>query len=146
VVSCGTRAPFSAAWPYPACWSGARGGVEARSVSSFNEHFLSKYFAYRRRYVDYILAEAPSRASLAVGSELARLAFMLVGNALCGLILWTLAAGAVARSNAWAILFVAFAALPTAFAVLTVRGLTAAARDRSRVRAGVTAAAEAVRR
>ncbi|MDQ2857045.1 MAG: hypothetical protein M3R53_00140 [Candidatus Eremiobacteraeota bacterium] len=112
-------------------------------MTSFNEHFLGKYFAYRRRYVDYILAEAPARASLAVGSELARLAFMLAGNALCGLILWALAAGAIARSNAWALLFVVLAALPTAFAALTVRGLIAAARDRSRVHAGVLAAAKA---
>ncbi len=106
-------------------------------MSGFKEHFLDKYFAYRRRYVDYIAREAPERAELAVLSEIARLAFMIAGNFLCAAIFWVLTAGAAARpggSGPWPILFGGLALLPTAFAALAVRGLAVAVADRARVR------------
>jgi hypothetical protein len=105
-------------------------------VSGFKEHFLDKYFAYRRRYVDYIAREAPDRAHLAVLSEIARLGFMIAGNVLCAAILWVLTAGAASRpgSAPWAALFGLLALMPTAFAALAVRGAAAAVADRGRVR------------
>ncbi len=101
------------------------------------DHFLDKYFDYRRRYVDYIVAEAPQRAALANLSELARLGFMIAGNVLCAAIFWLLVAGAVARGNgrAWPVVFTLLALLPTAFALLSLRGIVRAATDRARVRA-----------
>jgi hypothetical protein len=45
------------------------------------EHLVEKYFRYRRRYVDYMLIEAPQRALLAVLTEIARLAFVSIGSA-----------------------------------------------------------------
>ncbi|MBD5655466.1 MAG: hypothetical protein IAI50_09875, partial [Candidatus Eremiobacteraeota bacterium] len=73
--------------------------VEMAGVAAFKEHVLDKYFAYRRRYVDHILREAPHRASLAVLSELARLAFAIAANGLCAAIFWLLAAGASTRAG-----------------------------------------------
>jgi hypothetical protein len=105
-------------------------------VSGFKEHVLDKYFAYRRRYVDHIVREAPHRASLAVLSELARLAFAVVANGLCAAILWALAVGAFERAGGigtWPILFSALALVPTAFVCLSVGGIVAALRDRRRV-------------
>ncbi len=104
-------------------------------MSGFKDHFLDKYFAYRRRYVDYIAREAPARAQLAVLSEIARLAFMIAGNLLCAAIFWVLTAGAVARAGGfgiWPAVFGLLALLPTAFAAMAVRGLASAAGDRRR--------------
>jgi uncharacterized membrane-anchored protein len=90
-------------------------------VSGFTEHFLDKYFDYRRRYVDYIAREAPARAVLAN---------------LCAAILWLLVAGAADRgggARVWIVVFAALALLPTAFAALASRGLVRAVRDRRAV-------------
>ena len=111
-------------------------------MSGFREHFLDKYFAYRRRYVDYIAREAPERAQLAVLSEIARLAFMIAGNLLCAAIFWVLTAGATARAGGfatWPFVFACLALLPTAFALLAARGLATAVADRRRVRAAGSA-------
>ncbi len=106
-------------------------------MSGFRDHFIDKYFGYRRRYVDYIVAEAPHRAGLANLSELARLGFMIAGNVLCAAIFWLLVAGAAARGNGpvWPVVFSLLALLPTSFAVLALRGIVRAAADRKRVRA-----------
>ncbi len=112
---------------------GAVPGAKSVLVPAFREHFLDKYFAYRRRYVDYILREAPARASLAVVSEITRLGFMVVGNALCAVILWTLAGGAFARASGaslWPSIFTLCALVPTSFVVLSVCGIVEALRDR----------------
>ncbi len=82
------------------------GPSNTRAVSGFRDHFIDKYFGYRRRYVDYIVAEAPQRANLANLSELARLGFMIAGTVLCA----------------------------ASFAVLALRGIVRAAADRKRVR------------
>jgi len=106
-------------------------------VSGFKQHFLDKYFAYRRRYVDYIAREAPERAQLAVLSEIARLGFMIAGNVLCAAIFWVLTAGAAARTGGlglWPVVFGLLALVPTAFAALAVRGVLSAVADRGRVR------------
>ena len=106
-------------------------------MSAFREHFLDKYFAYRRRYVDHIVREAPERASLAVFSEMARLGFQIAGSTLCAAIFWLLTAGAVARANglgAWPVVFALCALVPTIFLALSLAGFTAAARDIGRVR------------
>lgn len=105
-------------------------------MSAFREHFLDKYFAYRRRYVDHIVREAPERASLAVASEVARLGFQVAGCALCALIFWLLTAGAAARGSA-PTLFVVFALcalVPTLLLLLSLGGIAAAVRDRGRVK------------
>jgi hypothetical protein len=102
-------------------------------VSPFREHFLDKYFGYRRRYVEAIAAIAPERRSLAVTSELARLAFSIFGNALCAAILWLGYAGSLARAGgvgAWPAVFALSAALPTAFGLLALRAFAAALQDR----------------
>ena len=106
-------------------------------MSAFREHFLDKYFAYRRRYVDHIVREAPQRASLAVLSEMARLGFQIAGSALVATILWLLVPGAVARAQGpgvWPILFALCALVPSLFLLLSLAGLAAAARDWGRVK------------
>jgi hypothetical protein len=106
------------------------------AVSGFREHFLEKYFAYRRRYVDHILRQAPERARLANLSEMARLAFVAVGSALVGLIFALLTAGAAVRAGSGAWWTPVFALLAIAAAAATVGGLAGivtAARDRARV-------------
>ena len=102
------------------------------------EHVLDKYFAYRRRYVDHIVREAPNRASLAVLSEMARLGFQIAGTFLIAAIFWLLTAGAVTRANGvgvWPVVFALCAFVPTLFLALSLAGLVAAARDLDRVRA-----------
>jgi hypothetical protein len=109
-------------------------------VSGFRDHFLDKYFAYRRRYVDYIVQEAPDRAQLAVFSEIARLGFMIAGNVLCAAIFWVLTVSAFERAGGislWPVVFTLLALLPTSFALLALRGLAAAAGDRRRVANGL---------
>jgi uncharacterized RDD family membrane protein YckC len=103
-------------------------------VTGFREHFLDKYFGYRRRYVAAIADRAPNRRSLAVASEIARLGFSTFANLLCAAILWLLFAGALGRLGmlaVWPIVFGLLALLPTCFAVLALRGLGAALADRS---------------
>jgi hypothetical protein len=103
-------------------------------MPGFKQHFLDKYFGYRKLYVDYIAREAPARASLAVLSEIARLSFMLAGNAFCAAILGVLCAGAFARDGIalWPVVFLLIALLPACFALLTLRGLCAALGERGR--------------
>ena len=105
-------------------------------MSAFSDHFLDKYFGYRKRYVDYILQEAPARASLAVASEVARLGFSIAGNALCAGIFWLLTVGAAQREGlaVWPVVFGLLALVPTAFAGLSLRGLLAAVADGRRIR------------
>jgi hypothetical protein len=115
-------------------------------MSAFREHFLDKYFGYRRRYVDHIAREAPRRASLAVLSEIARLGFSIAGNALFAVIFGVLAAGAFARAGGlgvWPFAFALLAALPAAFGTLACVGLARAVADRGRVAASAAAAAKA---
>ncbi len=104
-------------------------------VSGFRDHFLDKYFDYRRRYVDYIVREAPARARLANLSEIARLGFMIAGNVLCASVLWLLVAGAATRPGAavLAFVFLLLALVPTAFALLALRGIARAFADRDGV-------------
>jgi hypothetical protein len=100
-------------------------------VSGFKTHFLQKYFAYRHRYVAYIVREAPQRATLAVASEIARLGFMIFGCVLCAAIFWLLTAGAAGRAGGigpWPLVFGLCALLPTVFAVLSLSGLATALR------------------
>lgn len=107
-------------------------------MSGFRDHFLEKYFAYRRLYVAHIVREAPRRGSLAVLSEIARLGFMIAGNVLCALILWALTLGAAARAGGfglWPVVFGLCALVPTLFVALAAAGLWNAVRDRGRVRA-----------
>ena len=102
-------------------------------MSGFQEHFLDKYFSYRRRYVDEVAARAPHRRPWAVASEIARLGFVIFGNVLCILIFGALTVAAFGRSGL-AILPVVFllcTALPIYFVVLSVRGLVVAAGERS---------------
>ncbi len=103
-------------------------------MSAFQEHFLDKYFGYRRRYVEAVAAIAPERRSLAVASELARLGFSVAGNALCAAIFWLLFRGSVERLGWIAVLPVVFAVLavlPTAFGLLALRSMFSALADRS---------------
>lgn len=101
-------------------------------MSSFNEHFLEKYFGYRRRYVEHIRSVAPDRGRVAVVSEIARLAFVVFGSSLCALILGFLTGGAIGRSGAlslWPVVFGACALGATLFALLGLRGIWQAFRD-----------------
>jgi hypothetical protein len=91
--------------------------------------FLWRYFSYRRLYVDAILERAPKRATLAVASEVARLAFMVTGCALVGLIFWLLTASAVGRVNG-------FGVWPVVFWYLCNRCHRHGPRRRRRHRAG----------
>jgi len=104
-------------------------------VSGFREHFLDKYFAYRRRYVEGVAERAPHRRTWAVFSEIARLGFMIAGNALCALIFWALTAGAFGRSGLGILplTFLVLALLPTLFAALATRGLGVALGERARL-------------
>lgn len=108
-------------------------------MSPFREHFLDKYFGYRRRYVEAVAAIAPGRRGLAVASEVARLAFAIFANALCATILWALFAGSLVRSGgsfAWPIVFGLLAALPTFFGLLSLRAIVTAMSDRDPSRRG----------
>jgi len=101
-------------------------------VSGFQEHFLDKYFAYRRPYVDAVSRRAPHRRPWAVASEIARLAFVIFGNALCGLIFGALTVAAFGRSGIalLPIVFFTLTALAVLFAALAVRGLAVAIGER----------------
>jgi len=104
-------------------------------VSGFQEHFLAKYFAYRRPYVEAVSARAPHRRSWAVASEIARLAFVIFGNALCALIFGALAVAAFGRSGGIDVLplvFFGLTAVPALFAALALRGFAVAVGERAR--------------
>ncbi|MFY9780358.1 MAG: hypothetical protein WAJ85_07605 [Candidatus Baltobacteraceae bacterium] len=105
-------------------------------MRALKEHFVDKYFGYRRGYVDYILGAVPKRAPLAVLSELVRLAFVVVTSGLCAVIFWLLTAGALQRGGkpgAWLWLFIPSALAASSFVLLALRGIVEAARDRRRV-------------
>jgi hypothetical protein len=105
-------------------------------MRAFKEHFLDKYFGYRRSYVDFILRAAPKRASLAILSELVRLAFAGVTSGLCAAIFWLLTASAYQRNagpGIWFFVFLLFALTASAFVLLALRGVVDAAKDRRRV-------------
>ncbi|GAC1303241.1 MAG: hypothetical protein NVS2B3_09950 [Vulcanimicrobiaceae bacterium] len=101
-------------------------------MSGFREHFIDKYFAYRRRYVDEVAARAPHRRAWAVASEIARLAFVIFGCLLCALIFGALTLGAFGRSGlaVLPVLFLTLAVVPIVFASLSLRGLAVALRER----------------
>ena len=119
------------------------GLAKGRRVSGFREHFLDKYFAYRRRYVDYILSEAPQRGVLANLSEVIRLAFVCTGSLLIGAILWTLTVLAVSRQPVGSVIYGLCALGASASAWGAASGIVAALRDRRRVEERVAAAANA---
>lgn len=106
---------------------------EGVSVQAFREHFLDKYFGYRRRYVEAVAALAPDRRSLAVASELARLGFSFAGSALCAGILWLLCWGSLARGGGigvWPVASGLLALLSTVFGLLALRAMGSAFADR----------------
>ncbi len=116
---------------------------KATPVTGFRVHFLEKYFAYRRRYVEYMLGEAPRRGVLANLSEVVRLAFVATGSALIAAILWVLAVPALGRAPFWGLVFVLLALAATAAAGGALAGVVAALRDRGRVEERAAAAANA---
>ncbi len=73
----------------------------------------------------------------AVVSEIARLAFMIFGNALCALIFWALAVAGFARVGIGplSLTFFVLALVPTIFAALATRGIAVAMVERTRLRA-----------
>jgi hypothetical protein len=111
------------------------------AMSAFREHFLDKYFGYRRRYVDHFLTAAPDRAQLARASEVVRLGFSTFGSALCATIFWALFVASTSRAGGpfavGPLTFLVCALVPTAFALLAVRGAVEAYRDRERIEAAL---------
>lgn len=97
-------------------------------------HLYEKYFSYRRRYVDYILKEAPQRAVLAVVSEIARLAFVGAGAGLCAFVFGALLAG-LPRGADWRplICIIALGLVAALAALLGLAGALVALRDLRRV-------------
>ncbi len=117
-------------------------------VSAIREHFVDKYFGYRRRYVDHFVLNVPSRARWALWSELARLGFVVTGAFLCAAILWALTVAAATRpgtSPAWPVACGILAALTTAAALAALVGIRAALNDRARVEASSSAAGDTPR-
>jgi hypothetical protein len=112
-------------------------------VSAFREHFLDKYFAYRRRYVDYILGCAPNRGVLANLSEVVRLGFTLTGSLLIAAILWFLTVLSASRAPLGTVVYALMALAATAAAAGAVAGIVTALRDRRRVQERAAAAANA---
>ena len=104
-------------------------------MDAFREHFLRKYFGYRRRYVDYVAGEAPARAALAVLSEIARLAFAAFGAALCAIILGTLTTDALRREGvrAWPVVFALLTLSAAVLFAFALGGMLEAFGDRRRV-------------
>ena len=110
-------------------------------MSGFREHFLEKYFSYRTRYVDYVVANAPQRGALANLSETVRLAFVCAGSLLIAGILW-LATVLSSGTHPVGAAFSGMAALAATLAVAgSAKGFGAALRDRKRVQERVAAAA-----
>jgi hypothetical protein len=115
--------------------------VEGRGVSAFREHFLEKYFSYRARYVDYVVANAPQRGALANLSEIVRLAFVCTGSLLIAGILW-LATVLSSGTHPIGAAFSGMAALAATLAVAgSAKGIGVALRDRRRVEERAAAAA-----
>ena len=112
-------------------------------MSGFREHFLEKYFAYRRQYVDYILAQAPNRGLLANLSEVVRLAFTVAGSLLIGSILWTITFLSLSRISLGTFVYALMSLAATAAALGAAAGIVAALRDRPRVQERASAAANA---
>jgi len=104
-------------------------------VSGFRDHFLDKYFAYRKRYVEGVAERAPHRRMWAVVSEIARLGFMIFGNLLCALIFWSLTIASFARSGPSLLLltFLVLALVPTIFAAMATRGIAVALAERDKL-------------
>ena len=100
-------------------------------MSAFREHFLDKYFGYRRRYVGAVADLAPHRRSLAVASEIARLSFSLTACVLVALIMGALFFAALARGS-WgnAVYFGIILVMPLVFSGFIVAGLRQAWLDR----------------
>jgi MFS family permease len=97
-------------------------------------HLYQKYFSYRRRYVDYILKEAPQRARLAVVSEIARLGFMAAGAGLCAFIFGALLAGLPEGTGwRWPVFIGALGLGAVLAAALGLVGAVVALRDLGRV-------------
>jgi len=105
-------------------------------VSGFRDHFLDKYFAYRKRYVEGVAERAPHRRMWAVVSEIARLGFMVAGNLLCALIFWSLTVASFARSgpSLLSLTFFVLALVPTIFAAMATRGIAVAFVERAKLR------------
>jgi len=107
---------------------------ERRTPLPWMRHLYEKYFSYRRRYVDYILKEAPQRAVLAVVSEIARLAFVGAGAGLCAFIFGALLAGLPAGTGWRWLTFVGALGLAALLAALLgMLGAIVALRDLGRV-------------
>ncbi len=105
-------------------------------MSGFQEHFLDKYFAYRRKYVDYVEREVPKRTKMAVLSEVARLSFVTFGSVLCAIVFLPLVVAAIARSGyVGAFVFAALALMSGWFATLAAGGLRSAWSDPRRLAA-----------
>jgi MFS family permease len=94
-------------------------------MDGFREHFLDKYFAYRRQYVAAIAERAPHRVRLAITSEIARLAFVVCGAALCAFIFGLLTVGAFGVDGfGWReAVFAACTLSAAAFGLLSLRGI-----------------------
>jgi hypothetical protein len=100
--------------------------------------YFDRTFGYRRLYVEAIVERAPRRATLAVASEIARLAFVVVGCSLFALIGWTLAAGAAARGAwGWEAVSGAGALAVTFLGIKAALAAISAARDMRRIRQAV---------
>jgi hypothetical protein len=100
--------------------------------------YFDRTFGYRRLYVEAIVERAPRRATLAVASEVARLAFVVVGCGLFALIGWTLAAGAAARGAwGWEAVSGIGALAVTFLGIKAAAGAIAAARDMRRIKQSV---------
>jgi hypothetical protein len=100
-------------------------------MSAFREHFLDKYFGYRRRYVGAVAELAPNRRGLAVASEIARLGFSLAGCALVAFIMGIVFVGSFGHAS-WVLVatFGLIVLLPLIFIVFIVGGLRDAWLDR----------------
>ena len=103
-------------------------------MSGFRDHFLDKYFAYRRKYVESVTERAPNRREWAVVSEIARLGFMIFGNVLCAIIFWALTVAAFGRGGIGllSITILVCALVPTVFAAMAARGIVTAIGERAR--------------
>ena len=100
-------------------------------MSAFREHFLDKYFGYRRRYVRAVAELAPNRRSLAVASEIARLSFSCAGCALVVFIMGIVFLGSLGHAS-WLLVatFAASVLLPLVFIGFILVGLRDAWLDR----------------
>ena len=106
-------------------------------MSAFREHFLDKYFGYRRRYVRAVAELAPNRRRLAVVSEIARLGFSFTACALVIVIMGALFVAALRAASWWNVAYFGLIlAMPLVFAGFSLAGLRDAWLDRSNSRAG----------